>query len=339
MGGAPRSQRLHIAIFGRRNVGKSSLINAITNQQIALVSPYAGTTTDPVKKAMEILPIGPVLLIDTAGIDDVGELGELRVARTYKVLDQTDLAIVVVEAGAGLLEYERKMMAIVRERKIPFILAVNKSDLGVRAGLELELKSSGAPYVMVSASTRSGMEELKQAIIAGRPHEYVKPTIMGDLISPGDFVVLNCPIDASAPKGRLILPQVNIIRDILDNRAQAVVVQTEEIPEALNGLSKKPTLVVTDSQAFAEAGKLVPDDIPFTSFSILFARYLGDLEPLLEGVRAVKNLKEDECILIAEACTHHRSCVDIGAAQIPKMLEEILGFAPKIELTSGHVFP
>lgn len=331
MNQATRSQRLHIAIFGRRNVGKSSLINALTNQDIALVSDVPGTTADPVNKAMEILPIGPVLFIDTAGIDDCGELGGLRVKKTFGVIDRTDLAIIVTDSLLG--EYELKFIEILKDKGTNFIVVQNKADVNK------PLTIIDYPFIAVSATKKEGIEELKHLIVENKPSDYKKETIVGDIISKGDIVILNCPIDASAPQGRLILPQVNTIRDIIDHDGKALVVQTGKITEALKDLNKKPTLVITDSQAFKEAAAATPSDIPFTSFSILFAKYLGLLDDLVSGVAHVEKLCRGDRILIAEACTHHRTGDDIGRVKIPRWLEETTGLNFKYEWSSGYNLP
>ena len=284
MNTTPISSRLHIAIFGRRNAGKSSLINALTNQEVALVSDVAGTTTDPVSKAMEILPIGPVVIIDTAGLDDTGELGELRVKKTYEVLNRTDLAILVIDGTIGLSEFEENVLKVIRDKNIPVVGVINKKDLSQYSEedkrkweerLKLEL-------IEVSALKKHGIEALKMMLIKKAPYDDRELSIVGDLIKPGDFVVLVIPIDKAAPKGRLILPQQQTIRDILDNDAMAIVTKEHELKETLQNLGKKPSLVITDSQAFLKVSADTPKDIPLTSFSILFARYKGDLEELVQ---------------------------------------------------------
>ncbi|MCF6096065.1 [FeFe] hydrogenase H-cluster maturation GTPase HydF [Thermovorax subterraneus] len=337
----PTASRLHIAIFGRRNAGKSSLINAITNQDIALVSPVAGTTTDPVFKAMELLPIGPVVIIDTAGIDDEGELGELRVKKTYQVLNKTDLAVLIIDGTAGVTDYDLEILGRIREKNIPVVGVVNKSDV---AGYTQEDKKSwekllNIKLIEVSAMKRQGIEELKREIINKAPSSLTENPLIGDLISPGDIVVLVVPIDKAAPKGRLILPQQQAIRDVLDHNAIAVVTKETELKNTLSSLARKPRIVVTDSQAFARVAQDTPRDVPMTSFSILFARYKGDLSQLVEGVKAIKNLKPGDRVLIAEACTHHRQEDDIGTVKIPRWLRQILGFDVQFEWSSGFGFP
>jgi [FeFe] hydrogenase H-cluster maturation GTPase HydF len=337
----PRGTRLHIAIFGRRNAGKSSLINALTNQDIALVSDVPGTTTDPVYKAMEILPLGPVVIIDTAGIDDAGDLGALRVERTRQVLNKTDLAILVIEPGAGVTDYERDLAADIRKRAIPAVAVAGKSDLGIPADEELAAWSAelGESILPVSAKTRQGIEELKRAIIKKAPDNWEGPPVIGDLLNPGDTVVLVVPIDLAAPKGRLILPQVQTIRNILDHDAYSIVVKERELREALAGLRHKPRIVVTDSQEFLKVAADTPDDVLLTSFSILFARYKGDLETLVAGAKAIDSLKPGDKVLIAEGCTHHRQADDIGKVKIPRWLRQAVGGELNFEWVSGGDFP
>jgi [FeFe] hydrogenase H-cluster maturation GTPase HydF len=341
MNTTPISSRLHIAIFGRRNAGKSSLINALTNQEVALVSDVAGTTTDPVSKAMEILPIGPVVIIDTAGLDDTGELGELRVKKTYEVLNRTDLAILVIDGTIGLSEFEENVLKIIRDKNIPVVGVINKKDLSQYSEedkrkweekLKLEL-------IEVSALKKHGIEALKMMLIKKAPYDDRELSIVGDLIKPGDFVVLVIPIDKAAPKGRLILPQQQTIRDILDNDAMAIVTKEHELKETLQNLGKKPSLVITDSQAFLKVSADTPKDIPLTSFSILFARYKGDLEELVRGVKAIKKLKPGDKVLIAEGCTHHRQPDDIGKVKIPRWIRQIVGGDIQFEWSSGITFP
>ncbi|MCX8110496.1 MAG: [FeFe] hydrogenase H-cluster maturation GTPase HydF, partial [Syntrophorhabdaceae bacterium] len=313
----PRGSRLHIAIFGRRNAGKSSLINALTNQDIAIVSDVPGTTTDPVYKSMEILPIGPVVLIDTAGIDDVGELGRLRIEKAYKVLAKTDLLLLVIDPSNIEGDYEEEVIRQAKANKVPVIGVLNKTDLYPHVKTEIFKNRFNIPVIAVSAFNKQGIHELKMAMIKEAPKDWVSPTILGDLISPGDIVVLVVPIDLAAPKGRLILPQVQTIRDILDNDAMAYVVKERELKAALSSLNKKPRLVVTDSQAFLKVAADTPKDVLMTSFSILFARYKGDLPALVRGVKAIENLSPGDKVLIAEACTHHRVEDDIGTVKIP----------------------
>ncbi len=324
MNTTPKSERLHIGIFGKRNAGKSSLINAITGQSLAIVSSEAGTTTDPVYKAMEILPIGPVMLIDTAGLDDAGELGKERIAKTYEVLSKTDIALIVTADGIG--EFEKNLERELKSRAIPYLIVHNKCDV---TGYEGELA--------ISAKTGEGIDALKNRLAEFAPKREVRP-LVSDLIEKGDVVVLVVPIDESAPKGRLILPQQQTIRDILDNGATAFVCQPSELEGVFSALAKKPRLVICDSQAFGEVEKKVPRDIPLTSFSILFARYKGDLDTLVKGVNAVKELKEGDRVLISEGCTHHRQCGDIGSVKIPRLLEKVTGVKPSYDFTSGGEF-
>lgn len=335
----PRGSRLHIAIFGRRNAGKSSLINALTNQDIAIVSDVPGTTTDPVYKSMEILPVGPVVVIDTAGIDDVGELGELRVKKTIDVLKKTDLMILLIDPLQTVGEYELNLLQKAREQGVPVVGVLNKVDLNpVVTPAELE-EHLGIPVTPVSTVTRQGIENLKNEIIESAPKEWTAPTIIGDLINPGDTVVLVVPIDLAAPKGRLILPQVQTIRDILDNDACALVVKERELKKALSDLSQRPKMVVTDSQAFLKVDADTPRDIMLTSFSILFARYKGNLETLVSGALAVEDLKPGDRVLIAEACTHHRVADDIGTVKIPRWLRQKVGGELLFEWSSGTELP
>ena len=331
----PRGQRLHIALFGRRNTGKSSLINALTNQEVAIVSGIPGTTTDPVSKAMELLPLGPVMLIDTAGLDDTGELGALRVQKTLAVLNKTDLALLVVDPGQEAGEVESSLIALARKQKTPLIGVLNKIDLFPEADPLAWQKELGIPLIAVSARTHQGIDGLKMTIVRSAPKDWTLPTILGDLISPGDLVVLVVPLDKAAPKGRLILPQQQVIRDILENDAVAVTVKERELGHALAGLAKKPRLVVTDASAYAPAAAATPADVPFTSFSILFARYKGDLIALAAGAKAVRDLRPGDKILIAEACTHHPVQDDIGRVKIPRWLCQAVGGELTFDVVSG----
>jgi len=337
----PRGMRLHIAIFGRRNVGKSSLINALTNQDIALVSPMAGTTTDPVYKAMEILPIGPVEIIDTAGIDDEGLLGELRIKKTMEVLNKTDLAIIVIDPGLGLGAFEDELIAGIKSRNIPIVFVVNKVDTEqfdpgmIRVWEEI----LGSRVIPVSSLEKTGLEELKQQIIKVAPRSFEEPNIISDLLQPGDLAILVIPIDLAAPKGRLILPQVQTLRDLLDHDMMGLVVKERELRWALQCLSVKPRIVVTDSQAFLKVAGDTPEDIAMTSFSILMARYKGDLVELVRGAAKVRELKPGDRVLIAEACTHHRQADDIGKTQIPRWLRQYVGGDLHFEWSSGTKYP
>jgi [FeFe] hydrogenase H-cluster maturation GTPase HydF len=338
----PRGNRLHIALFGRRNAGKSSLINALTNQSLAIVSAVAGTTTDPVYKSMEILPIGPVVVIDTAGLDDVGELGELRVAKSLEVLRKTDLVLLVVDAAVGIGDPEKALALKCAEQKIPFILAFNKSDLRevVEDVLESARRDLGAvAAVAVSAQERRGIGELKIAMVRHAPAHWDTQTIVGDLLQPGDIAVLVVPIDLAAPAGRLILPQVQMIRDILDHDALAYTVKERELKECIASLNRKPRIVITDSQVFLKADADTPPDVLLTSFSILFARYKGDLETMVRGAKAIDRLKPGDKVLISESCTHHRVEDDIGTVKIPRWLRQHVGGELIVDHSSGLTFP
>ncbi len=336
----PRGSRLHIAIFGRRNAGKSSLINALTNQNIAIVSDVPGTTTDPVYKSMEILPIGPVVIIDTAGIDDVGDLGSLRIEKAYAVLAKTDLLLLVVDPETGFDTYEEEIIRRAQKHKVPVIVVVNKMDLYPGHGIVHEISPRiHMPVVAVSALTKEGTDELKLAMIKLAPKDWMSTTIVGDIISPGDTIVLVVPIDLAAPKGRIILPQVQTIRDILDHDAISLVVKERELKAALGNLKAKPRLVVTDSQAFLKVAADTPRDVPLTSFSILFARQKGNLATLVDGARAIEDLVPGDKVLIAEACTHHRVEDDIGTVKIPRWLTRHVGADLKFAWASGVELP
>ena len=328
----PSAERIHIGFFGRRNAGKSSIVNAVTNQEIAVVSDVKGTTTDPVYKAMELLPIGPVMIIDTPGIDDTGELGEKRVEKTRDVLKKTDVAVLVIDASEGIEKSDEDLIALFKERNINYITVYNKSDLAGKDNLSEN-------EILVSAKGKKNIEELKERIAKLAKSEERDKKIVGDLIEPGDFVVLVVPIDSSAPKGRLILPQQQTIRDILESGAVSVVVKDTELKETLEKLGQKPKLVITDSQAFGRVSKDTPKDIDLTSFSILFARYKGDLYEAVMGARAIDELKDGDTVLISEGCTHHRQCEDIGTVKIPNWLKEYTKKDIKIKTTSGTEFP
>ncbi len=339
----PRGLRLHIAILGRRNAGKSSLINAITNQDIALVSSIPGTTTDPVYKAMEVPPLGPIMLVDTAGIDDEGELGQKRVKRTMKVLETADVALLVVDGRLGLSSFDQGMAALCSERKIPWLLVYTKGDLvaedrKARLAREHRIKYD-VPVLWVSSVTKAGIEELKKLLAGVKPADWQAPAIAGDLVEPGETILLVTPIDAAAPKGRLILPQVQTIRDILDHDCQCVVCKETGLKKILEKLKTPPALVVTDSQVFGKVAALVPPEIPLTSFSILMARYKGDLAALVQGAEAVASLKPGDRVLIGEACTHRCLADDIGRVKIPRGLEQAVGGSLKIDHASGYGFP
>ncbi len=335
----PRGSRLHIAIYGRRNTGKSSLINGLTNQEVAIVSSVPGTTTDPVFKSMEILPVGPVVIIDTAGIDDVGELGALRIKKTVRVLNKADLIILVLNEGQVLDKREFDLVRKAGEQGVPVVGVLNKVDLNPEADPAEFEQSLGIKVLPVSAVTRQGIDSLKQAIIRSAPKDWSAPTIVGDLINPGDAVMLVVPIDLAAPKGRIILPQVQTIRDILDHDAIALVVKEREIKKALAGLTEKPKIVVTDSQAFLKVDADTPKDVMMTSFSILFARYKGNLETLTAGALAVDRLRPGDKVLIAEACTHHRVADDIGTVKIPRWLRQQVGGELQFDWSSGIEMP
>jgi [FeFe] hydrogenase H-cluster maturation GTPase HydF len=330
---------LHIGIFGRRNVGKSSLLNALTRQQVSIVSPEPGTTTDPVEKPMELLPLGPVLFIDTAGLDDVGALGALRVERTMKVLDRTELAILVLaEEGLGSLEIA--LLDAFEQRKIPVLPVLNKSDVAKPADATLDrLIHRGLKPIVASAVRGEGMAEIREALVDLAPDEYLNaPTILSDLVPPGECAVLVVPVDKEAPKGRLILPQSQAIRDLLDNDSYAIVVKERELREALDRLKRKPALVVTDSQAFLKVAADTPLDVPLTSFSILFARQKGDLLQFARGALAIDSLKPGDKIAIAEACSHHPIGEDIGRVKIPRWLGQYIGGALDVQQVQGRDF-
>jgi [FeFe] hydrogenase H-cluster maturation GTPase HydF len=340
MKSAPKGIRLHIGIFGRRNVGKSSLLNALTRQYVSIVSEVAGTTTDPVEKPMELLPIGPVLFIDTAGIDDIGALGDLRVKRTQQIFDRVDVGIIV--AGAGEWgEFEEAMQAELAARKIPLIIVFNKIDLGEpAAALLAELRAAKIPAVKTIAPQGEGVLELREALIKIAPEDFINPpSILGDLLPPGELAVLVVPIDLEAPKGRLILPQVQAIRDVLDNDSYCMVVKERELRDCLDRLKRPPKLVVTDSQGFLKVAGDTPPEIPLTSFSILFARYKGDLSEFVRGAMAIETLKPGDRILIAEACSHHPIGEDIGRVKIPRWLGQYVGGKLEIDTVQGHDFP
>jgi len=335
----PRANRVHIAILGRRNAGKSSLINALTNQDLTVVSEVAGTTTDPVYKSMELLPLGPVTMIDTAGIDDSGELGRLRVKKTKEVLGRTDLAVLVIDPCQGIDEAERDLLAEVQKREIPVVGAVNKVDQVEREKIDNISQELGIDLQPVSATEQKNIEDLKKEIVFKAPSEFEEPHIIGDLIKPQQTAVLVVPIDMAAPKGRLILPQVQTIRDVLDNDARAMIVKEHELKGALDGLKSDPEIIVTDSQVFKEVAADVPERIPLTGFSVLFARYKGDLEIYTRGIKEIDRLKSGDRVLIAEACTHHRTSEDIGTVKIPRWLKESAGCELEFEHAAGREFP
>lgn len=333
MNSTPSSERVHIGIFGKRNAGKSSLINALTGQDLAIVSEVRGTTTDPVSKAMELLPLGPVVMIDTPGLDDEGELGSLRVKKGYQVLNKTDIAVLVVDGTEGMTEADEKLLARIREKEIPWIVVFHKSDLAK------PVLPEGETYLAVSSATGENIQELKEMIARQVPDENQGRRLVGDLLQPSDFVVLVVPIDKAAPKGRLILPQQQTIRDILEADAVSIVVKEHELKNTLAELGKKPKMVITDSQAFQQVAADTPEDITLTSFSILFARYKGELKPYAEGVKALETIQDGDRILISEGCTHHRQCDDIGTVKLPRWIRGYTGVEPEFSFTSGVEFP
>ena len=340
----PRGSRLHIGFYGRRNAGKSSLINLVTGQQTALVSSHAGTTTDPVIKSMELLPLGPVAVIDTAGLDDVGELGELRISRSMEMMDRTDLALLVISAEESEdVSLEKKWLEELRQRKIPVVGVLNQIDKieadmaeNIRSNLASEL---GIPFIAVSANERAYRAELLSAIVRNAPMDFESPTLVGDIFEEGAAVVLVAPQDIQAPKGRLILPQVQVIRDILDNGGLALTVTLDNLQRLLDSLKNLPDLVITDSQIFPQVNALLPASVPLTSFSIVMARNKGDLATFLRGARAIRNLKEGDKILVAEACTHAPLEEDIGREKIPKWLRQRVGEGLEIDISTGLDFP
>ena len=329
----PSGERIHIGFFGMRNAGKSSVVNAVTGQNIAIVSETKGTTTDPVYKAMELLPMGPVMIIDTPGFDDDGALGELRVLKARQVLNKTDVAVLVVDGVTGLTEGDRKLTELFREKNINYVTVINKADL-------IPSRPAAAPdEIYCSAKTGERIFALKELIAHLVPTEDMTKRLAGDLLGAGDVAVLIVPIDSAAPKGRLILPQQQVIRDVLEADGEAVVIKEDRINQTLTGLKEKPAMVITDSQAFKRVSNDTPEDIPLTSFSILMARYKGTLRQSIEGVAAVDHLKKGDTVLICEGCTHHRQCDDIGTVKIPRWLREHLGFELNIKTTSGTEFP
>ena len=332
MNNTPSGERTHIGFFGRRNAGKSSIVNAVTGQELAVVSDVKGTTTDPVYKTMELLPIGPVMIIDTPGFDDEGSLGELRVRKTKQVLNKTDIAVLVVDACQGLKECDRELIQLFEAKEINYIIVYNKADL------LKEIPPAGSREIYVSALKKEGIFELKERIGALKEDENEK-RIVADKLNCGDFVVLVVPIDSAAPKGRLILPQQQVIRDVLDAGAMAVVTRESELEQTLKGLGKKPVMVITDSQVFKKVAAVVPADVTLTSFSILMAKYKGLLDAAAPGAAAVERLKDGDTVLIAEGCTHHRQCEDIGTVKIPKWLREYTGKEIQIKTCSGTEFP
>ena len=328
----PSANRIHIGFFGCRNAGKSSVVNAITGQELAVVSDVLGTTTDPVQKAMELLPLGPVMIIDTPGFDDVGELGEKRIQKTKQILNRTDIAVLVVDAKKGFTATDKQLLALIQEKELPYLIIYNKSDLLEKIPKEEEHS------IYISALEKIGIRECKEKLAHQIPTEDMTLQIVGDLLCPGDLAVLVIPIDSAAPKGRLILPQQQVIRDILEAGAAAVTVRNTELARTLQKLEGKVRMVITDSQAFEEVSAIVPKEIPLTSFSILMARFKGYLETAVKGIQVVDSLKDGDRILISEGCTHHRQCEDIGTVKLPNWLLKYTGKDLKFEWSSGREF-
>ena len=336
----PSSERVHIGIFGKRNAGKSSLINAITGQNLAIVSEAKGTTTDPVYKAMELLPLGPVMIIDTPGIDDEGVLGSLRIQKAYQVLNKTDIALVIIDAAVGPSAEDLRLIKRINAKKIPLLIVINKCEtINEDKKTAYQALLPNRKLLFVSAEQQLNIFELKEAIAQTVPADENKAQIVADLLSPSDFVVLVVPIDSAAPKGRLILPQQQTIRDILEADAAAIVVKENELTNTLQNLGKRPKLVITDSQVFKKVAAETPADILLTSFSILFARYKGNLQTAVQGVTALENLEDGYKILVGEGCTHHRQCDDIGTVKLPRWIKEYTGKNPEFIFTSGTEFP
>lgn len=345
MNQTPASERVHIGFFGRRNAGKSSVMNRVTGQDLAVVSEVKGTTTDPVYKAMELLPLGPVVMMDTPGIDDEGELGALRVKKSYQVLNKTDAAVLVIDGKNGMSREDQALLERIQKKNIPSILVLNKRDLLTEEEVCQTLSGlpkgyqEGKDFLWVSAQEGTGIHELKERLAVLASTEENQKKIVGDLLSPGDFVVLVVPVDKAAPKGRLILPQQQTIRDILDADAVSVVIKEDRLKETLEGLGQKPRLVITDSQVFGRVSRNTPREIPLTSFSILFARYKGNLKTLVEGARTLEKLKDGDKVLISEGCTHHRQCGDIGTVKLPAWIRKYTGKNLDFSFTSGTEFP
>ncbi len=336
----PSADRIHIGIFGKRNAGKSSIINRITGQNLAIVSDMKGTTTDPVSKAMELLPLGPVVIIDTPGIDDKGELGVLRVKKSYQVLNKTDIAILVVDGTIGMTTEDVEMLERIKDKKLPCVIVMNKLDeLSAEKRKEIMTLDLVNNTIWVSTFTDENIYELKELIGKKVLKEEAEYPIVRDLLEPSDFVVLVVPIDSAAPKGRIILPQQQTIRDILEADAVSIVVREYELKKTLNDLGKKPKLVITDSQAFAEVAKDTPEDIPLTSFSILMARHKGDLLEAVKGAAAIETLEDGDLVLIGEGCTHHKQCDDIGTVKLPRWIQEYTGKKIDFQFTNGTEFP
>lgn len=325
------AERVHIAFFGLRNVGKSSLVNAVTGQELSVVSDIKGTTTDPVKKTMELLPLGPVVIIDTAGLDDEGKLGDLRVKKSLEILDVTDIAVLVTEADRTLNKLEKELIESFNKRKIPYLIALNKSELA-------ENRKESENEILVSAKDGINIHEFKERLAKLSPASKEK-YILKDLVNKGDTAIMVMPIDESAPKGRIILPQQEVLRELLDIGCIAICTQVMELKDCLTQLINPPSLVITDSQVFKQVSDIVPEHIRLTSFSILFARYKGGLAKMLEGAALLKKLKEGDRVLISEGCTHHRQCEDIGTVKLPRWIREYSGVCPEFEFTSGGTFP
>ena len=328
----PNADRIHIGIFGRRNAGKSSIINAITGQELAIVSDIEGTTTDPVSKAMELLPLGPVVIIDTPGLDDSGVLGEMRIKKTYQVLNKTDIALLVVDSSAGMTEYDFAVLEKIREKKIPCLTVFNKSDI---SGMSVNTENE----ISVSTVTGENIHELKERIARIVPQNIMEYPIIADKVKSGDCVVMVVPIDKAAPKGRIILPQQNTLRELLDSGCTAVVCRDSELEHTLDTMSKPPKFVITDSQVFGKVSRIVPENICLTSFSILFARHKGNIFELVKGVKKLDTLSDNDIVLISEGCTHHRQCGDIGTVKLPAWIKKYTGRDIKFEFTSGTEFP
>ena len=345
MNQTPASERVHIGFFGRRNAGKSSVMNRVTGQDLAVVSEVKGTTTDPVYKAMELLPLGPVVMMDTPGIDDEGELGALRVKKSYQVLNKTDAAVLVIDGKNGMSREDQALLERIQKKNIPSILVLNKRDLLTEEEVCQTLSGlpkgyrEGKDFLWVSAQEGIGIHELKERLAVLASTEENQKKIVGDLLSPGDFVVLVVPVDKAAPKGRLILPQQQTIRDILDADAVSVVIKEDRLKETLERLGQKPRLVITDSQVFGRVSRDTPREIPLTSFSILFARYKGNLKTLVDGARTLEKLKDGDKVLISEGCTHHRQCGDIGTVKLPAWIRKYTGKNLDFSFTSGTEFP
>ena len=335
----PSGERIHIGFFGKRNAGKSSIVNAVTGQNLSVVSDHKGTTTDPVRKAMELLPLGPVLIIDTPGYDDKGDLGEQRVAKTKEILGESDLAVLVVDQGAGIAEEDKELLTLFEERKIPWLLVLNKADLHGTSSDSFFKEIPENRFIKVSARTGLHIHELKEKIASLIPKSGKEKRLVADLIGPGSQIILVIPIDKAAPKGRLILPQQQTIRDILDAGAAAVCVRDSELADYMKRLPENPDLVITDSQVFEEVARILPHEVPLTSFSILMARYKGFLEEAWRGADVIDDLKDGDRILISEGCTHHRQCDDIGTVKIPGWLTAYTKANLIIETSSGREFP